>query len=104
MDLLNLHGPEFLVAYIVLLCVMVPGAFLLRLLLRGPRYDPPIKMPEFEPLEMAYLAGGADGAVNAAIAALVQQETLSVRATTREVTAVAALPPDASLLERAVHA
>ncbi|HEV3003430.1 MAG TPA: TIGR04222 domain-containing membrane protein, partial [Pirellulales bacterium] len=111
----DLDGPSFLVLYAFLLPLAIFAAWLLRRLLcsTGEGELPP---PELLPLEAAYLAGGRRVATTAAIAGLVQSQSLTVEQTEKKflgmklangeyrLAARDALPPDATPLERSLHA
>ncbi|HEX4795111.1 MAG TPA: TIGR04222 domain-containing membrane protein [Humisphaera sp.] len=102
MNILDLRGPEFLQLYAMLLGIVFVTAIIIRWLLRGPGGDPGQGISELQPLEIAYLAGGRRGAIDAAIAGLFQRGVLTAYPKTRRVRATGELPPDASALERAL--
>jgi uncharacterized protein (TIGR04222 family) len=100
---LGLRGPEFLALYLILLFIAVGVAFLIRWTLRAPA-DEPIEEPgNLDPYEAAYLAAGASLAVDAAIASLVQRETLAVETGGRRLTIAGRLRDKSHDLERAVY-
>src|SRR5581483_11128312 len=78
MNIFDLRGPEFLEFYLTLLVIAFPAAVLLRWLLRGPGGAPPERALKMDPFEIAYLAGGKEMAVNAALASLLQRETVKL--------------------------
>lgn len=103
MNPFDLRGPEFLSLYTVLLVIAVAAAALLRRTLRLPNDEPPREALDLSPYETAYLAGGEELAVNAAIARLVQAKVLAVNPAERKLTRCGdEPPPDAAELERAV--
>jgi uncharacterized protein (TIGR04222 family) len=74
MSLLNLPGPDFLVAYAVLLLLAVVAGWLLS---RWLRHSPPFDAPpdlDLDPFELAYLSQGQRGLVQTALASLHQRE------------------------------
>jgi uncharacterized protein (TIGR04222 family) len=100
---LDLTGPEFLAFYAVLLLVMVAIAAFLRWSLRLPSDEPSPHALDLSPYEAAYLAGGEQLAVNAAMARLVQEECLAVDSANRKLTLRSGGRPEpSSELERAV--
>lgn len=78
MNPFDLTGPQFLGFYIVLAIAAVIVAAILRSGLRLPDDEPTPEMLQLDPYAIAYLAGGADLAVNAAIACLVQRDLIAV--------------------------
>jgi len=104
MNVLNLRGPEFLQLYLALLAAVTIGAILLRWYLRTPADDVPWPLPKYLPLELAYLSGGAKGAVDAAIAGLVQGGSILVDGATRRLSPIAKACPKATVLERVIFA
>jgi uncharacterized protein (TIGR04222 family) len=103
MNPFNLPGPDFLALYASLLVVACGAAALLRWLLRLPGDEPFGRDPALSPYEVAYLAGGTELAVNAAVARLVHQGGLAIDADSRKLSVRDALPAGASGLERAVY-
>ena len=73
MNLFDLPGPQFLALYSGMLIGAASGGFLLRWLFRTPGGSPPGTAPDLDPYETAYLSGGPDAAVDAALAALVHR-------------------------------
>src|SRR5437868_3873105 len=102
MNILDLRGPEFLQFYLGLLALLTVTALVLRYLLRGPGDEFPGRMPPLEPLEIAYLAGGAAGAARGAVAALVQQGALAVGRGTGRLSIIGPAAPAASPLEKGI--
>ena len=103
MNPLDLPGPEFLGLYFVLFVAAVAAAFFLRWFLRLPGDEPSREALDLSPYEVAYLAGGEELAVNAALARLVHEDVLAVDAINRRLTRQSDEPPgDARKLERAV--
>ena len=80
MNPFDLRGPDFLVVYLVVFAVVMALAGLLRWYLRLPGGEPQLEVTELSPYEIAYLAGGENLAVNAAIARLVHDDALALRA------------------------
>lgn len=103
MNVLDLRGPQFLQLYLALLAAVTIAAILLRWLLRSPADDLPWPLPKYLPLELAYLSGGPQGAVNAAIAGLVQSGAIEVDAATRRLSAQPKDCRNATVLERVVY-
>jgi uncharacterized protein (TIGR04222 family) len=104
MNPLDMPGPEFLTFYVVLFLAAVAGAACLRWLLRQPGDAPLPEALALSPYEVAYLSGGEEQVVNAAIARLVHEDALAVDSINRKLTARGDGPPtDASELERAVY-
>jgi uncharacterized protein (TIGR04222 family) len=101
MNPLNLTGPQFLAFYIMLIVSAVVVAIAWRSYLRQPIDE---LFPDTAPLsayEAAYLEGGEDLAVNAAVVHLVQDEILSVKEN-KLVRESDVLPADAHALEKKV--
>lgn len=107
----DFDGPHFLLLYTIFFTAALFAAIYLRrsLLASDSRGDP----PRLGPYEVAYLAGGKQAAVHAALAALVQAKVLEVRKAAGktlgmscskgyEVAAAQPLADDAAPLERAL--
>jgi uncharacterized protein (TIGR04222 family) len=102
MNPLELHGPEFLVFYLVIGGVAVLAALAVRHVLRPPADDRPEETPDLPPYEVAYLAGGDQLAATAAIASLVHRNVLEVDGPGRKLRIRQSLPPKPRALEREV--
>lgn len=74
----ELPGPEFLALYCGLLVGTTLVAVVLRQLLRGPFDLPAAGLPDLDPYETAYVAGGPTLAFDAAITSLVQRKLLAL--------------------------
>ncbi|MGB7157100.1 MAG: TIGR04222 domain-containing membrane protein [Tepidisphaeraceae bacterium] len=104
MSILDLRGPEFLQVFLTLFLLLIAAGLVFRWLMAGPFDDHPSHEPDLAPLEVAYLAGGAKSATDAAIASLVHRDVLTVRNSAPRALRVAAmLPDDATPLETAVY-
>src|SRR5262245_8754633 len=105
MNPFDLPGPQFLGLYVVLFMAVVGVAAGLRWYWRRPIDEPPPEALDLSPYEVAYLAGGPQLAVNAAIARLVQQGALAARASERKLTRKEGPAPSgsAAALEKAVY-
>ncbi|MEM9493176.1 MAG: TIGR04222 domain-containing membrane protein, partial [Myxococcota bacterium] len=74
MNVLNLRGPDFLVYFFVTGAASMLWLFLLQRFGNSPRGGLTDKMvKDLNPYEMAYLAGGASNAINAALVALMHR-------------------------------
>src|SRR5260370_20282838 len=103
MNPLDLQGPEFLGLYVVLFVAAVAAAFFLRRFLRLPGDEPSREALDLSPYEVAYLAGGEELTVNAAMARLVHENVLAVDAINRRLAKQTdELREDASEQERTV--
>ncbi|HEX4795110.1 MAG TPA: TIGR04222 domain-containing membrane protein [Humisphaera sp.] len=103
MNVLDLRGPQFLELYLLLLILSTVTAIILRWLLRGPGGDPGRSISDLQPLEIAYLAGGPKGAIDAAITSLVRRGILAADGSTRRISCHGILPSGASALERGLY-
>lgn len=101
MNPLDLPGPAFLALYAAVLGTAVVAALFLRWSLRGPGGEPPPEALALDPYEIAFLAGGAPFALNAAFASLCQRGVLAPDPSRRHLTVQADLEPDAFPAERA---
>jgi uncharacterized protein (TIGR04222 family) len=101
---LHLAGPAFLGLYLTVLILTILVAVWLRRRLGEPTDCEEDAIPQLDPYEVAYLAGKAEGAANAAMTKLVHQGLLTVSAAERKVIAQGTLPAGAPLLERVIHA
>jgi len=105
MNPLDLPGPAFLGFYVVLLLAVLALGAWLRWFLRQPGDEPSLETRDLSPYHIAYLGGGEDQAVDAAVAKLVHASTLTLDPGSRELKPSGkGLPADAAPLERAVYA
>jgi uncharacterized protein (TIGR04222 family) len=105
MNPFDLPGPQFLAFYAVLFLAALAGGTWLRWYLRLPGGEPGPEVLDLSPGEAAYLAGGEERAVNAAIARLVHEGSLAADTAERKLTRRSdAVPAGASELERVIHA
>jgi uncharacterized protein (TIGR04222 family) len=103
MNPLDLRGPDFLGFYFLLFLAAVAAAFFLRRFLRLPGDEPSREALDLSPYEVAYLAGGEELTVNAAMGRLVHENVLAVDAINRRLTRhTDELRENASKLERTV--
>ena len=102
MNVLDLRGPDFLMFYLALIGIATVAAVALRFWLRGPGGEAPHFVANLDPYEVAYLSGGPRTVIDAAIASLVQADTLTVASGARLKTN-GNLPPNAAPMERAVY-
>lgn len=106
MNVFNLTGPEFLVFYLALLAGGGIACLLLRQALRfslGRRADPSdSELMALRPEEVAYLSGGAELAVQAALVSLAQRKLVEPDSRTQTLTLKGSPPNDAPSLERAL--
>lgn len=106
MRIFDLTGPEFLSFYLSLLAAGGIVCLLLRQLLRfslaqrGAPTD--AELMSLRPEEAAYLAGGAEQAVQAAVASLAQRNLIDANSTNHTFILTGAPPNDAETLERAL--
>jgi uncharacterized protein (TIGR04222 family) len=104
MNPLELRGPEFLALYVVLLLAAVAVAAGLRRLFCRPSDEPTPEALELSSHEIAFLSGGEQLTVNAAIARLVHEGALAVDSQDRKLTASGeGLRFDASELEQEIY-
>lgn len=99
MNPFNLPGPQFLVLYGCLFVVATALAVVLRLVLRPPHDEPKFDLDKLKPYMVAYLAGGARGALAAAMANLVQTDVLKVGMASGDVSQSGTLPDDSHPVE-----
>jgi uncharacterized protein (TIGR04222 family) len=97
---LDFKGPEFLSFYLLVASVVIVLAYILRWYLRKPALGSPDVSSSLDAYEIAYLAGGNNRAVDAAIANLVQRGHLQPLIQTLELGT--ALPSNSHPLERAI--
>lgn len=83
MNPFNLRGPDFLVFYVALFVVVTGCAAALRWLLRFPDDAPGPEALDLTPSEVAFLAGGEERTVNAAIVRLVHDRAVEIDASAR---------------------
>lgn len=82
MNPFDLPGPKFLLFYLVTLAIAILIATLLRRWLISSGEDFSVRRVTVDPYEAAYLRGGAQQAINTAIAMLVQIKALKISKTT----------------------
>lgn len=99
---LNLSGPDFLTLYLQLAVLSVAVAVWLRSRLKRSTQAAITPIPQLNPEEMAYLAGGAEQVVNLAIVNLVQQGCVKPVPATRSFVLQTAPSRQATAIERAV--
>lgn len=97
---LNFQGSQFLSFYLLVASAAVVLAYILRWYLRKPAIHSPDESSSLDAYDIAYLAGGKDRAVDAAIASLVQRGYL--QALTNTLNLDTALPSNSHPLERAI--
>jgi len=102
MNLLNLRGPDFLAVYFTLSCSAALLALWLRWVLRDPGGDGTYIAPRLDRFEVAYLAGGANGVVDAAVAGLVHCGILSATDKRGRITVLQPLPTQVLPLEKGI--
>jgi uncharacterized protein (TIGR04222 family) len=78
MNVFDLRGPEFLEFYVIILAGAVVVGVILRCRLRSPGGSVSDIDPPLDPYEIAYLAGGPQMAVDAAIACLIHTGALGL--------------------------
>ena len=103
MNPFNLTGPEFLALYAGVAVAALGGAALLRWYLRQPSDDFFAEEPVLDTYEVAFLSGGTERAVQAALGRLVKDGMLYVDAGERSVFCEKSPPREAHWLERAVY-
>jgi uncharacterized protein (TIGR04222 family) len=94
MDFAALSGPEFLGVYLALLATATGVGVVLRRLARPPRGNPDVRFLHLRPVEAAYLAGGEEQAVDAAIASLAHRRLIEVHEGTRQLWGKEVAVPD----------
>ena len=99
---LDLPGPQFLLLYVFLIVVAAMLARVIKKVVISPPWSD-TRYINLDPYEVAYLRGGARGAIDAAIAMLAQRQLLKVSKTTREITTAGRLPAGAHWFEKAVY-
>ncbi len=87
---------------LVLMALIAVVAVALRWRRRAPAGPTPEGPPSLGPYEVAYLAGGATRAINAALANLVQQQVLRAQPAERALSLAGAIPGDAHPVEQGI--
>lgn len=104
MNPFDLSGPQFLILYAVIFTGVMIVAAWVRWSMRQPGGEPDDDGCNLDRYEIAYLAGGEQLAVNAAIAGLVHAKVLEVSETGGKVSARSdVLREDAHPLEQIIH-
>ena len=81
MNVLDFTGPKFLAFFIVTLAMAWVGANAIRALLRRSSYEVPLtQLALLRPVEVAYLAGGMERALEAVVSAMAQRKLVEVDA------------------------
>ena len=96
---MNLHGPEFLGFYFLVVCTVLLGGLIFRWSLRKPSDEPTAVELDLDAYEVAYLAGGEKRAANAAIAGLFERGALNLLPVEHQVRRVGAPTQGAHPLE-----
>ncbi len=73
---LDMAGRDFLGFYLIVCAIVITAAMIARMVLRHG--NPMVEDSQLTPYQTAYLAGGADGALRASVAALVASERLRI--------------------------
>ncbi|HKP85250.1 MAG TPA: TIGR04222 domain-containing membrane protein [Blastocatellia bacterium] len=102
MNPLDLSGPQFLLFYVVTLVIAILIATLMRRRLIRSNEDFGVRRITVDPYEAAYLRGGAQQAIDTAIAMLVQSKVLQVSKTDGRLSISGNLPAGAHKLEQTV--
>lgn len=84
-DLFNMHGARFLGVFAVAFVIAVGIAAVIRWYMRRKTEEPFPEPVHLDPYEVAYLAGGGDVAINAALASLASRHMLLLDAEKRRV-------------------
>ncbi len=100
----DLRADEFIGFFLVLWLVIHAMAAWLRWSLRGPAVEPGTDSLELDPYAVAYLSGGSELTVNAAIVSLVHAGALKADTTEPRVRRECPLPPGAHPFEQAIFA
>ena len=104
-SILDLTGPEFLELYLKLIVVGLVVAGVAGLVAKLPFDGPDRRIHALVPVEVAYLAGGAQNAIDAALASLVHEGRIQSGAASRTFVTTGDPPSGKRThLERAVHA
>ncbi len=102
-DLLDLPGPQFLGAYAVLFGVALVLLFVIRRAMRGAGDEPSAGAADLSSLETAYLCGGPNRVIDAAVLRLVHREVVALDAAEGHLTRRAKEPPaNAHPVEQAI--
>lgn len=104
MNPFDLSGPDFLALYSGVAVAALVGAALLRWHLRQPSDDILAEELVLDTYEVAYLSGGSERAVQAALSRLVKDDMLYAGAGERSIFCGNSPPREAHWLERAVYA
>jgi uncharacterized protein (TIGR04222 family) len=101
-DTWGISGPQFLLVYVVLAVAVTVAQVRMRRALVDVPAGHPVGRPDDRPYDVAYLNGGAELSLCAALSAMHRSETIAIAG---KGTVVAAARPDprADELERAVH-
>jgi uncharacterized protein (TIGR04222 family) len=100
---LDMRGPDFLILYLVALIATIGFASALRWLLRAPGATAnTANSRKYHPYELAWLVGGWQRALDAALANLVASGFLKLNLAERNLEVLKALPPDSHVLEREI--
>lgn len=99
---MQLNGPEFLGFYAGAGFVLLLAARILRWAMNGPGPGGRVQIPPLSLEELAYLAGGAERAVDVALLGLFQRRHVVLDADGRTLRLLAPLPSSASNTERAL--
>lgn len=78
MNPMDMKGPEFLVFYMVISTIMFLFIILIRKKLRYPNDNPDPSRLILQPIELAYLANGTRGILDALIAAMVHKNVMEL--------------------------
>jgi uncharacterized protein (TIGR04222 family) len=104
-SILDLSGPDFLALYVQLIVAGLFVAGLAGLVAKLPIDGPDQRIHALVPVEVAYLAGGARNAIDAALASLVHEGRIGSGVGSRTLVATGDAPSGKRThLERAVHA
>ncbi|MBI3267679.1 MAG: TIGR04222 domain-containing membrane protein [Planctomycetes bacterium] len=103
MNPFELPGPAFLALYVGVALAATALAAAARALLRPPGGEPSRMAKPLDAYEIAYLEGGAETAIHAAVAGLFHAQALDATGDDRCVAAVAPLPRDPHPPEAEVH-
>lgn len=99
MNPFDLKGPDFLGLYIGLFVASLIAAVVLIYFLRTPSDEPRFDLDRLKPYHVAYLAGGARGALAAAVAKLIEQGVLKAGLSSGTLTQEGSLSSDSDPVE-----